>query len=53
MPLRQTKEAQLRLLDLFDDVMDELKAASLGEDSKAKSREYLLQLSDMLVKLKR
>ncbi len=51
--LRQAKEAQDRLLELFDDVMSELKAASLGDESKAKSREYLLQLSDMLVKLKR
>lgn len=51
--LHLAKEAQERLLELFDDVMGELKAASLGEESKAKSREYLLQLSDMLVKLER
>lgn len=51
--LRQAKEAQDRLLELFDDVMHELKAARLGVESKAKSREYLLQLSDKLVKLKR
>ena len=51
--LRQAKEVQDRLLENYDDVMSELKAASLGEESKAKSREYLLQLSDMLVKLKR
>jgi hypothetical protein len=51
--LRQAKEAQDRLLELFDDVMAELKNATLGDQSKAKSREYLLQLSDLLVKLKR
>jgi hypothetical protein len=51
--LRQTKKAQDRLLALFDDVMKELTAADLGDDSKAKSRQYLLQLSDLIVKLKR
>ncbi len=51
--LRQAKEVQDRLLALFDDVMSELKTTNLGDESKARSREYLLQLSEMLVRLKR
>ena len=51
--LRQAKEVQDRLLGLFDDVMRELASAALDEESKAKSRQYLLQLSDHIVKLKR
>lgn len=50
--LRQVKEILDRVFELFDDVMAELKAASLSEESRAKSRDYLLKLSDMLVKLK-
>ncbi len=51
--LRQAKEVQDRLLGLFDEVMHELASAGLDEESKAKSRQYLLQLSDHIVKLKR
>lgn len=51
--LRQAKEVQDRLLGLFDEVMHELASADLDEESKAKSRQYLLQLSDHIVKLKR
>ena len=51
--LRQAQEVQDRLLGLFDDVMRELASADLDEKSKAESRQYLLQLSDHIVKLKR
>ena len=51
--LRQAQEVQDRLLGLFDDVMRELASADLDEESKAESRQYLLQLSDHIVKLKR
>ena len=51
--LQQAKEVQDRLLGLFDDVMRELASANLDEEGKAKRRQYLLQLSDHIVKLKR
>jgi hypothetical protein len=50
--LRQAKEAQKRILELFDDAMAELREAGLEGDAKTKGREYLLRLSEQLVKLK-
>ena len=50
--LQQAKEARSRLLLLFDSVMQELTSANLSEESESQRREYLLQLSAHIVKLK-
>ena len=40
------------LLEMFDEFLREMKAASLGDESRAKLREYLIKLSEQLVQMK-
>lgn len=51
--LDQSREAQKRLLALFDDVMNQVTDAKLDDETKKEARQYLLQLSDRIVKLKK
>ena len=51
--LNQSREALTRLLSLFDDVMKEIKNANLSDEVKIEARQYLLQLSDKIVQLKK
>ena len=51
--LAQSREKLTRLLSLFDDVMEEAKAPDLPDDAKKEVRQYLLQLSDQIVQLKK
>ena len=51
--LKQSGEAMERLLSLFDDVMKEVTDADLSDDLKKESRQFLLQLSDRIVQLKK
>lgn len=51
--LEQTREAQKRLLSLFDEVMNQVVNADLSEDTRASARQFLLDLSDRVVKLRK
>jgi hypothetical protein len=51
--LQQSREAQTRLLSLFDEVMKQVTDADLGEEVRKEARQYLLQLSDRIVQLKK
>jgi len=51
--LEQSLEAQTRLLSLFDEVMKEVTDADLSDDVRKEARQYLLQLSDRIVQLKK
>ncbi len=51
--LAQSREALMRLLSLFDDVMEKAKAPDLPDDDKKEVHQYLLQLSDKIVQLKK
>ena len=51
--LEQSREAQKRLLSLFDEVMKQVTDGDLGEEVRKEARQYLLQLSDRIVQLKK
>ena len=51
--LEQSREALMRLLSLFDDVMEKAKAPDLPDYDKKALRQYLLQLADKIVQLKK
>lgn len=51
--LQQSREVQTRLLSLFDEVMKQVTDADLGEEMRKEVRQYLLQLSDRIVQLKK
>ena len=51
--LAQSREALMRLLSLFDDVMEKAKAPDLPDDDKKEVHQYLLQLSDKIVQLRK
>jgi len=51
--LEQSRETQTRLLSLFDEVMKQVKDADLSEEVRKEARQYLLQLSDRIVQLKK
>ena len=51
--LEQSRKTLMRLLSLFDDVMEEAKAPDLPDDKKKELHQYLLKLSDNIVQLKK
>lgn len=51
--LQQSREAQNRMLSLFDEVMKQLMDANLSEEVRKEARQFLLQLSDRIVQLKK
>ncbi|MBK6847125.1 MAG: hypothetical protein IPG96_06120 [Proteobacteria bacterium] len=51
--LDQSREVQQRLLALFDEVMKQATHADLSEETKKEARQYLLQLSDRIVQLRK
>ena len=51
--LAQSGEVLKRLLSLFDDFMEKAKAPDLPDDDKKEVHQYLLQLSDKIVQLKK
>ncbi len=51
--LAQSGEVLKRLLSLFDDFMGKAKAPDLPDDDKKEVHQYLLQLSDKIVQLKK
>jgi hypothetical protein len=50
--LRQTKEAQDRVLQLFDFILAEFSTASLNDEAREQTRRSLFELADKLVKLR-
>jgi hypothetical protein len=51
--LQQSKAAQDRVLQLFDNVMGELTSADLSSEGRAATIETLLEISDKLVQLRK
>lgn len=51
--LEQSREAQTRLLSLFDEVLKQVTDADLSDEVRKEARQYLLQLSDRIVQLKK
>jgi hypothetical protein len=51
--LEQSGNALSRLLLLFDEVMKEVKDANLSEEMRKEAKQYLLELSERIVQLKK
>ena len=51
--LGQSREKLTLLSSLFNDVMKEIKDGNLSDDAKKEARQYLLELSDKIVHLKK
>ena len=51
--LEQSRKIQQRLLALFDDVMKQATSSELSQETKKEARQYLLQLSDRIVQLRK
>lgn len=51
--LQVIRDTQIRLLDLFDQVMAEMSGGNIDAESKRESRQYLLRLAEKLVQLKK
>ena len=51
--LNLSREALAPLLSLFDDGMKVIKDANLSDDAKNEARQYLLQLAELIVQLKK
>jgi hypothetical protein len=51
--LNQSRASLNRLLSLFDDVREETSKAEISEETKNAQRQFLLQLSDKIVQLRK